>query len=57
MSAVALRACPFCGSADVTLDLIDTETWTVCCNECKTIGPHEWGECPVDAIRKWNERK
>ena len=56
MSAPVIFACPFCGSDDnVVVDEIETGIIAICCDECKTIGPHTDGAHSVEeAIEKWN---
>ncbi len=57
MSAIGVLPCPFCGNTDPSIDEIDSGIWALCCDECRTIGPHTDGEQqPADAIKKWNER-
>ncbi len=52
-----IEACPFCGDGDPAIDEIELGIWAVCCNECKTIGPHQDGEQSAEqAIAKWNDR-
>ena len=57
MTAVPIAQCPFCGDSTRVVDKIDLGIYAVCCNDCKTIGPHRDGEqTEEDAIRRWNER-
>lgn len=39
MTDTAILSCPFCASADVTVDEIDSDRWAVCCTDCGCIGP------------------
>lgn len=61
MSAVAIKACPFCRATNPRIDEIDIKTWAVCCPECGTIGPHIITTLPAatgeKAIELWNARK
>jgi Lar family restriction alleviation protein len=51
-----LLACPFCGSEPV-IDEIDRGIFAICCDMCKTIGPHCDGEQSIEeAARDWNTR-
>lgn len=56
MSGTIIFQCPFCGSADnVVVDEIELGIIAICCDECKTIGPHDDGSHSLeDAIAKWN---
>lgn len=57
MVDTAIIPCPFCRDSDPGIDEIDTGIWAVCCNDCKTIGPHCDGhQTPEEAIEKWNAR-
>lgn len=52
-----INPCPFCGDGDPAIDEIELGIWAVCCNDCRTIGPHCDGEqSPEDAISRWNAR-
>ena len=53
----AIVCCPFCNDSDPAIDEIEVGIWAVCCNDCKTIGPHCDGvQSAEDAIARWNSR-
>lgn len=57
MTATAIEPCPFCNDSDPAIDEIDSGIWAVCCNDCRTIGPHQDGaQTAEQAIEKWNRR-
>lgn len=57
MTDTAIQPCPFCCDSDPAIDEIDTGIWAVCCNDCRTIGPHcDGAQSPEQAIEKWNAR-
>lgn len=52
-----IQPCPFCGDGDPAIDEIELGIWAVCCNGCRTIGPHCDGEQSASvAIDRWNQR-
>jgi Lar family restriction alleviation protein len=64
MSAPAdLLPCPFCGNADVMIDVIDEcSKWAVCCDDCGCHGPWVFDDADPNrnvgatAIEQWNRR-
>jgi len=55
MKTPVLR-CPYCCGADLAIEEIDTRTWAICCNGCRTVGPHHTGQDQYEAITAWNQR-
>jgi Lar family restriction alleviation protein len=60
MSEMLLNACPFCGNADLLLDKMDLNIWSVLCNKCGCTGPilnyHAAGQTAAQAVSLWNKR-
>ena len=54
--AVELNPCPFCGSADVSVDAIESvlSRWSVWCSACHTEGPNS--PSVHAAAESWNRR-
>ena len=54
-TADILKACPFCGSGNVSVDHIGEDFYLACCEECGATGPG--AETWFKAGRLWNERR